>query len=85
MADLNRWVNTQKRHTLNELRAEINTLRAAVDRDTGADGRGQRRMATRIETLIDLKLSALDDEEARERLERSDSNSALDIDEGLKA
>lgn len=85
---MNDWVATQKRRTLTELRAEVDTLRAAAskrDNKHCQHNAGQRRMATRILTLIDLKLSVLGDEQARERAERADSQSADDIDEGLKA
>jgi hypothetical protein len=83
--DLNSWVATQKRRCLEELRAEVGTLRAAVERDHGAEGRGQRRMATRVITLLDLKLAQLGDEQAAERYERTDSQSADMIDEELRA
>lgn len=81
---MNDWVARQKRRTLEELRAEVVVLRAAA-RDRTITGAGQRRMATRILQLIDIKLSALGDEQATERYERARSESADDIDEGLKA
>lgn len=84
MADVNAWHRTLERRTLEALRGEVHTLRAAA-RDKSVDGYGQRRAFSRVLTLIDLKLSHLGDDEARERAERADSQSADDIDEGLKA
>lgn len=80
MADMNRWVRTQKRHQLEALRGEVEQLRDAATGDNKTSQRGDRRMATRVLHLIDLKLLAL-----REEDERADSWSADDIDEGLKA
>lgn len=81
---MNQWVATQKRRTLTELRAEVDTLRA-VARDKNAESYGQRRMAARVLQLIDAKLFVLGDDEALERIERANSQSADDIDEGLRA
>lgn len=81
MADMNRWVRTQKRRQLEELRAEVEELRDAARRRWPTTGQhGDRRAFTRVIHLIDLKLLAL-----REEDERADSQSADDIDKGLKA
>lgn len=82
MADLNRWVRTQKRRSLEELRAEVQIFWAASRGDNKgfAVDRGQRRGFKRVLQLIDAKLLAL-----REEDERADSQSADVIDEGLKA
>lgn len=79
MADLNRWTRTLERRSLEGLRAEIDVLRAACPhRDR--DDRMQRRAFKRVLDLIDAKLLTL-----REQDEAAESQSADDIDEGLKA
>lgn len=84
MADVNRWNNLMKQEALREMRNDVECFRITA-RGHEAEQRGQRRMAIRILHLIDLKLSALGDDKARERLDQRDSQSSETIDKDLQA